>query len=174
MSFRPLVLAAALATTLPGAASAFTMICDDANGLRSARYASGLGRDFPAYRRPGLPEWVKERRSQRFERRAPRTNPITPRGLPEWVRERRENIGRRQRPELPDWVRERRNARPALRTAFGGPGDGRATAVVPPRPAPAVEAGAVPVLHQAPGANPIPVWGGPRFVGPARHPGWGG
>lgn len=189
MSFKPLVLATLLATVLPGAAGAFSMRCDDPDTLRSSRHASHPGRDFLAQRRHGLPEWVKERRSHRFEHRAPRTSPIERPSLPDWVRERRGKIARPQRPELPDWLQERRSARPTLGSTPGstlGPIPGstqglprfRQATAAPRKSAPALESGRG--LPRRFGTGPFPGWGGPARVGPGwgaprwAGPAWGG
>jgi outer membrane protein OmpA-like peptidoglycan-associated protein len=176
VSLKTLVLATALATTLPGVASAVSMSCDDPGNRGYAPYANSLGRGFPSYRRPALPEWVKERRSQAFERYAPRMSPIERPKMPDWVRERREHIAARpQRPELPDWVQARRSARPTLSSGYGVPRFGRSLATTQ-ESVPTPEQGAVsnPVLPHQFGAGHLPAWGRPGFAGPVGYPGWGG
>lgn len=169
MSLKTLALAAALATALPGLAQALSMNCDEPGRRSAAPYPSSpIARgDFPSYRRPGLPDWVKERRRMRDDRPRFRTvGAPQPPQRPAWAGERPDYRARSQRPVPPEWVRSRRTTRPL-------PSYGMTAPNTAPSTAPQTSTGS----NDAPAARPGPAsrppapdryrsrWSGPRFAG---------
>ncbi len=127
MSFKSLVLASALATVLPGVATAVSMGCDDPGKRLSSPYSSVPGRDGSSYRRRELPEWLGKRRSQGFGPSFARPE------RPDRARDRRQHRSMPKRPELPEWVKARRETRPAIGSGHVAPSDtGRPSPFTPP------------------------------------------